>query len=113
MYMIEYDLRNKNANEILDTIVDFPKNKSQLKKQRNKILKLLDTDIELDNIKKIILVIKKNLPEEIFIIESYEELQIRLVQFMKYLVLIPEGKLYDGGYSLLISYYFYITEELL
>lgn len=106
------DLRNKYKNKVIDLIGEHVKDSKSLTKNREKILSYLNetTEVDIERLTHPIKFLQSTFPEEIFIIRDFDELRNRLFQFMIWLTKVD---LADGGYSLLISYYFYITEQLI
>ena len=106
------DLRNKYKNKVIDLIGEHVKDSKSLTKNREKILSYLNetTEVDIERLTHPIKFLQSTFPEEIFIIKDLDELRNRLFQFMIWLTKVD---LADGGYSLLISYYFYITEQLI
>lgn len=109
------ELRNKHKDKIIDIIGSYAGTRNNLRKNREKILKYLNETVEIseDALKQPIQFLIDTLPNEVFHVETLQELRMRSLQFMTYIISIPEGKLGDGGYSLLLSYYFYISEQLI
>lgn len=106
------DLRNKYKNKVIDLIGAKVKSSKELVKNRDKIMSyLLETnDVDIERLTHPIKFLQSTFPEEIFIIKDFDDLRNRLFQFM---IWLSKVDLVDGGYSLLISYYFYITEQLI
>lgn len=106
------DLRNKHKNKVIDLIGEHVKNSKSLAKNRDKILSyLLETnDVDIERLTHPIKFLQSTFPEEIFVIKDFDDLRNRLFQFM---IWLSKVELVDGGYSLLISYYFYVTEQLI
>lgn len=106
------DLRNKYKNKVIDLIGEHVKDSKSLTKNREKILSYLNetTEVDIERLTHPIKFLQSTFPEEIFIIKDFDDLRNRLFQFMIWLTKVD---LADGGYSLLISYYFYITEQLI
>lgn len=113
--MNEYDLRNKHKDEIIDIIGKKPKNTKELIKNRNKVLSLLNetNNVDEEHLENIIKLIKNNFPNEIFYVKNIDEMMNRIYQFMLYIIELDSNMLKDSGYSLLISYYFLISKNLL
>ena len=109
------DLRNKHKNKIIDIIGSYVPSRHALKENRAKIIKLLNETIEVNEsqLTQPIQFLKEVLPKEAFAVSSLQEFRTRCFQFMQYILSIPQDKMSDGGYSLLISYYFYISEQLI
>ena len=106
------DLRNKHKNEVIDIIGSRVKDIKTLKNNKEKVLKYLNetNNVNEENLKNMIKFIRSSLPEEIFTVKNLDEMRNRLYQFMIWLTKLD---LKDGGYSLLISYYLYLTDCLL
>lgn len=113
--MNEYDLRNKYKDKIIDIIGKKPRSKKELIKNRNKILSLLNetNNVDEEHLENIIKLIKKNFPNEIFYVKDIDDMMNRIYQFMIYIIELDSSTLKDSGYSLLISYYFLISKNLL
>ena len=113
--MNEYDLRNRHKDKIIDIIGKKPKNLKELVKNRNNILNLLNetNNVDEEHLENIIKLIKNNFPEEIFYVKNVDEMMSRIYQFMIYIIQLDNTALKDSGYSLLISYYFLISKNLL
>ena len=113
--MNEYDLRNRHKDKIIDIIGKKPKNFKELVKNRNNILNLLNetNNVDEEHLENTIKLIKNNFPEEIFYVKSIDEMMNRIYQFMIYIIQLDNTALKDSGYSLLISYYFLISKNLL
>lgn len=106
------DLRNKYKNKVIDLIGEHVKDSKSLIKNREKILNYLNktNKVDVERLTHPIKFLQNTFPEEIFVIRDFDDLRNRLFQFM---IWLTEVELSDGGYSLLISYYFYITEQLI
>ena len=106
------DLRNKYKNKVIDLIGELVKDSKSLIKNREKILNYLNktNKVDVERLTHPIKFLQSTFPEEIFVIRDFDDLRNRLFQFM---IWLTEVELSDGGYSLLISYYFYITEQLI
>lgn len=114
--MKEYDLRNKHKDKIIDIIGKKPRSKKELIKNRNKVLNLLNetNNVDEERLENIIKLIRKNFPDEIFYVEDIDDMMNRIYQFMLYIIELDNNNvLKDSGYSLLISYYFLISKNLL
>lgn len=113
--MNEYDLRNRHKDKIIDIIGKKPKNFKELVKNRNNILNLLNetNNVDEEHLENAIKLIKNNFPEEIFYVKNVDEMMNRIYQFMIYIIQLDSNMLKDSGYSLLISYYFLISKNLL
>ena len=113
--MNEYDLRNRHKDKIIDIIGKKPKNIKELVKNRNNILNLLNetNNVDEEHLENAIKLIKNNFPEEIFYVKNIDEMMNRIYQFMIYIIQLDSNMLKDSGYSLLISYYFLISKNLL
>lgn len=113
--MNEYDLRNRHKDKIIDIIGKKPKNLKELVKNRNSILNLLNetNNVDEEHLENAIKLIKNNFPEEIFYVKNIDEMMNRIYQFIIYILQLDNNMLKDSGYSLLISYYFLISKNLL
>ena len=113
--MNEYDLRNRHKDKIIDIIGKKPKNFKELVKNRNNILNLLNetNNVDEEHLENAIKLIKNNFPEEIFHVKNIDEMMNRIYQFIIYILQLDSNMLKDSGYSLLISYYFLISKNLL
>lgn len=113
--MNEYDLRNRHKDKIIDIIGKKPKNFKELVKNRNNVLNLLNetNNVDEEHLENAIKLIKNNFPEEIFYVKNIDEMMNRIYQFMIYIIQLDSNMLKDSGYSLLISYYFLISKNLL
>lgn len=113
--MNEYDLRNRHKDKIIDIIGKKPKNLKELAKNRNNILNLLNetNNVDEEHLENAIKIIKNNFPEEIFYVKNIDEMMNRIYQFIIYILQLDSNMLKDSGYSLLISYYFLISKNLL
>ena len=116
---MEDSLLNNNYTKILDIIGVELKDKKQVKKNRDKIKDLLfkmDNDDKVEDIdeffNKGFEVFWKALPEEIFDVPNIEKLNLRIYQFVKY-IFGMESEFKDHGFSLIVAFYFKITEKFL
>lgn len=105
-------LINKYKDTILEIMLSSVDNKKQLISNRKKILKYLNTTVSIDeeHLMQPIMFFKESFPENSLSVNKYSDILSRMVAFSKYILSIQN--LNDGGYSLLLSYYFSLTKKL-
>lgn len=109
--MENIDLRNKYIDDILNLICFNSKSIESIKSSRKQISYLLN--MEESSLEMPIQFLLKNIPEIDVNINSTDDITEYINKFMTYLNTIPEDTFFDGGYSLLISYYFHLTSKLI
>lgn len=111
--METYNILNKHYEEVLDIIGEKIKRKNKLIKNRDKVLAYINESVEIsaDDLAEPITFLCDILPKEIFEVKNINEFNKRINQFLLYILNI--NGMVDGGYSLIVSYYFYISNKLL
>lgn len=113
--MNQFDLLNQDFETILDTIAEEPTSKKHLVKNREKILSLLNIPITTKHLTEMFNVLRLACPDEMKTSNSLNDFYIKIIKFAQYLVEIDSiHHVYnDHGYSILLSYYFYLSNKLL
>lgn len=113
--MDQFDLLNHDFETILDIIAEEPKSIKHLTKNRDKIIKLLNIPVTSRHLTEMFNVLRLSCPDEMRDTNSLDDFYIKIIKFAQYLVEIDSiHHVYkDHGYSILLSYYFYLSNKLL